>query len=90
MSSSNVLNRWLLTHLKTAELVGVAMRICSFSVVSWLGQGSPFLLVWVVNTLDAMLLSWCAILRRDVAYSLLNLFWIAVGVVGVLRAAGIL
>jgi uncharacterized membrane protein len=29
-------------------------------------------------------------LKRDAAYSLLNLFWILVGVVGMLRAVGLI
>ncbi|TXI99541.1 MAG: hypothetical protein E6Q31_07110 [Aquabacterium sp.] len=66
------------------------MRICSFSLVSWMGAASPFLFVWAFNTVDAILLSWCAILKRDAAYSLLNVFWILVGVVGMLRAADML
>lgn len=40
------------------EVIGVIMRIISFSLVSWLGSKSPFLFVW--------------------------------GVVGILRAAGII
>ena len=66
------------------------MRIISFSLVSWLGSESPFLFVWIFNTIDAIILSWCAILRKDRAYSLLNSFWIFVGVVGILRATGVI
>lgn len=82
------LNQWVLRHVRAIEMIGVLMRICSFSLVSWLGASSPFLFVWAFNTADAVLLSWCAILKRDAAYSLLNLFWILVGIVGMLRAAG--
>ncbi|MBI2387334.1 MAG: hypothetical protein HYV14_15180 [Elusimicrobia bacterium] len=64
------------------------MRIVSFSLVSWLGPDSPFLFVWAFNTADALALSWCAILRKDRAYTLLNIFWIGVGIVGMLRARG--
>jgi hypothetical protein len=67
-------------------MTGVLMRISSFSLVSWMGPESPFMLVWVVNTTDAVVLSWCAILKKDQAYTLLNVFWILVGVVGILRA----
>ena len=81
-------NRLLLRHIRTFEMVGVLMRIVSFSMVSWLGARSPFLFVWVVNTCDAILLSWCSILRKDPAYSLLNLFWIGVGAIGICRASG--
>ncbi|MDQ3333275.1 MAG: hypothetical protein M3552_21945 [Planctomycetota bacterium] len=75
-------------NLRAIEMVGVLMRIFSFSLVSWLGPDSPFLFVWAFNTVDAVMLSWCAILRKDLAYSILNVFWIGVGVVGMLRAGG--
>lgn len=84
--SLQAINRFILQKIRTIEMVGVLMRIFSFSLVSWLGPASPFLFVWVFNTVDAVLLSWCAILKRDAAYSLLNLFWILVGVVGIVRA----
>ncbi|SDL63360.1 hypothetical protein SAMN05421813_10111 [Daejeonella rubra] len=71
-------------------MIGVIMRIVSFTLVSWLGPESPFLFVWIFNTLDAILLSWCAILKKDKAYTVLNLFWILVGIVGILRASGLL
>jgi hypothetical protein len=74
--------------MRTFEMVGVLMRITSFSVVSWMGPKSPFLFVWIFNTMDALLLSWCSLLRRDPAYSLLNIFWIGVGGVGISRAMG--
>jgi len=76
--------------VKVFEMIGVLMRIISFSLVSWLGSKSPFLFVWIFNTLDALLLSYCAILKKDKAYSLLNIFWILIGVIGILRAAGYL
>jgi len=82
------LNAAVRARLTAIEIVGVLMRIFSFSLVSWLGPKSPFLFVWVFNTVDAVLLSWCAILKRDRAYTLLNVFWIAVGIVGIVRAAG--
>jgi hypothetical protein len=71
-------------------MIGVIMRIISFTLVSWLGPESPFLFVWIFNTLDAILLSWCAILKKDKAYTVLNLFWILVGIVGILRSSGLL
>lgn len=85
-----ILNGFILKNLKTLEMVGVLMRIFSFSLVSWLGPQSPFMFVWVFNTTDAIILSWCSVLKKDRAYSLLNIFWIMVGVVGILRAAGLL
>lgn len=81
------MNQFILSHIKALEMIGVLMRIFSFSLVSWLGPASPFLFVWIFNTADAILLSWCSILKHDRAYSLLNIFWILVGVVGILRAS---
>jgi hypothetical protein len=68
-------------------MVGVLMRIFSFSLVSWMGPESPFMFVWAFNTTDAVILSWCSILKKDNAYTLLNVFWIMVGIVGMLRAS---
>lgn len=84
------LNKFVLTHIRALEMLGVLMRIFSFSLVSWMGPQSPFMFVWVFNTIDAIVLAWCSRLRRDAAYTLLNSFWILVGVVGILRAASIL
>lgn len=78
-------NLFVLRNLRAVEMVGVLMRIFSFTLVSWLGPASPFLFVWVFNTIDAVMLSWCAVLKRDNAYTLLNVFWILVGVIGILR-----
>lgn len=83
-------NTFILNNIKVIEIIGVVMRIFSFSLVSWLGPKSPFMFVWIFNTTDAVLLSWCAVLKKDIAYSLLNIFWIMVGVVGILRAAGLI
>ena len=82
------LNAAVTRHLRAVEMVGVLMRIFSFSLVSWLGPHSPFLFVWAFNTLDAIMLSWCALIKKDAAYSVLNIFWIGVGVVGMIRALG--
>lgn len=84
------MNRFIIKHLKAIEMTGVLMRISSFSLVSWMGPESPFMLVWIVNTTDAVMLSWCAILKKDQAYTLLNVFWILVGVVGILRAGAVI
>ncbi len=86
--STMLLNTFVRKNMKTVEMVAVVMRIGSFSVVSWLGAHSPFLIIWIVNTIDAAGLSWCAILRRDAAYTLLNVFWMIIGGVGILRAVG--
>ena len=75
-------------NLSELEMLGVVMRIISFTLVSWLGPNSPFMFVWTFNTLDAILLTYCAMIRKDKAYTLLNGFWILVGLVGIARAAG--
>lgn len=83
-----VINNFVSYYVRQLELIGVVMRIFSFSLVSWLGPDSPFMFVWVFNTIDAVILTWCAIVRKDPAYTLLNSFWILVGIVGILRAGG--
>jgi hypothetical protein len=83
-------NNFIFRHIKVFEMTGVMMRIFSFSLVSWLGPDSPFMFVWAFNTADAVILTWCSTLKRDAAYTLLNGFWILVGVVGVLRAGNVL
>jgi hypothetical protein len=84
------INQFVRKNIKTFELVGVIMRISSFSLVSWLGPASPFMFVWIFNTTDAVLLSWCSVLKKDKAYTLLNCFWILIGVVGILKTLSIL
>lgn len=80
------MNHFILRNIKIFEMIGVIMRIVSFTLVSWLGPESPFLFVWIFNTADALLLSWCAILKKDRAYTVLNIFWIMVGIVGIIRS----
>ncbi len=83
------INSFVYSYIRFIEMLGVMMRIFSFSLVSWMGADSPFLFVWAFNTVDAVILSWCAILKKDSAYTLLNVFWILVGVVGMLRASSL-
>lgn len=78
------------TNIPAFEMLGVVMRIISFTLVSWLGPASPFMFVWIFNTLDAILLTYCATLKKDRAYTLLNSFWILVGIIGIARAGGLL
>jgi hypothetical protein len=85
----NTLNLFVFKYIRFIEMLGVLMRIFSFSLVSWLGPESPFMFVWAFNTTDAVILSWCSILKKDNAYTLLNVFWIMVGVVGMARASQI-
>ncbi len=81
----NKINDYIIVNVRSFEMAGVLMRITSFSLVSWLGPQSPFLFVWVFNTIDAILLSWCAILKNDRAYTVLNMFWIIIGIIGIVR-----
>lgn len=83
-------NNFILVNIKFIEMTGVLMRIVSFTTVSWLGPESPFMFVWIFNTIDAVMLSWCSILKKDRAYTLLNVFWIIVGIVGIMRTTGVL
>jgi hypothetical protein len=75
-------------HIPQLEMTGVIMRIISFTLVSWMGPASPFMFVWTFNTVDAIILTYCASVRKDPAYTLLNGFWILVGLVGIARAGG--
>lgn len=88
MGPFSQLNATVARNLRSIEMVGVLMRIFSFSLVSWFGPSSPFLFVWAFNTIDAVLLSWCAIIKKDRAYTVLNVFWVGVGILGMIRAAG--
>lgn len=83
----NLLN-YIRNNIPQFEMLGVIMRIISFTLVSWLGPASPFMFVWIFNTIDAILLTYCATLKQDRAYTLLNGFWIIVGIIGVARAGG--
>lgn len=80
------LNSFIFANIRSIEMIGVLMRVVSFTLVSWLGPASPFLWVWIVNTVDAVALSWCAILKKDHAYTVMNVFWVIVGLIGILRA----
>ena len=85
--SFNTINSFVYKYIRFIEMVGVLMRIFSFSLVSWMGAESPFFFVWAFNTTDAVILSWCSVLKKDNAYTLLNVFWIMVGIIGMLRAS---
>jgi len=84
----HLINSWIHRYIRIIEMGGVLMRIFSFTLVSWLGPASPFLFVWAFNTTDAVILAWCSILKKDMAYSFLNVFWVFVGIIGMLRATG--
>ena len=69
--------------LELLEGFGVAMRIFSFGMLSILNKDTPFLTMWIINTIDAVILTWCAWERHNRPYILLNLFWLIVGAVGI-------
>lgn len=83
-------NAFVAKYIKQVEMIGVLMRISSFTVVSWMGPESPFMFVWIFNTIDAVMLTWCSAIKRDPAYTLLNGFWILVGIVGIARAGNMI
>jgi hypothetical protein len=80
------MNTFIRRNIGAIELVGVLMRVSSFSSVSWLGPASPFMFVWIFNTIDAVMLAWCSVIKKDLAYSILNVFWVIIGIIGILRA----
>ena len=65
------------------EGIGVAMRILAFGVLSIMNKDTPFLAMWIVNTIDAVILTYCAWRRGNKPYMALNLFWLLVGIVGI-------
>jgi len=65
------------------EGIGVAMRILAFGVLSIMNENTPFLAMWIVNTIDAVILTYCAFKRKNRPYMALNLFWLLVGIVGI-------
>ena len=69
--------------LNILEGLGVGMRILSFTALSIMGKSTPFLALWLFNTLDAILLTYCAVVRKNKSYIILNLFWILVGLIGI-------
>jgi hypothetical protein len=65
------------------EGIGVAMRILAFGVLSIMNENTPFLAMWIVNSIDAIILTYCAYKRKNRPYMALNLFWLVVGIVGI-------
>lgn len=65
------------------EGIGVAMRILAFGVLSIMNENTPFLAMWIVNSIDAIILTYCAWKRKNRPYMALNLFWLLVGIVGI-------
>jgi len=69
--------------VKLMENIGVIMRIIAFGTLSIMGPGTPFLAMWIWNTIDAIILTYCAWERSNRAYLILNIFWMLVGIVGI-------
>ena len=69
--------------VKLLENIGVVMRIIAFGTLSIMGPSTPFLLMWIWNTIDAIILTYCAWERSNRAYLILNIFWMLVGIIGI-------
>ncbi len=70
-------------QIEILEAIGVVMRIMAFGTLSVLNKDTPFLLMWIWNTVDAVILTYAAWERDNRPYILLNVFWLIVGVVGI-------
>ena len=70
-------------QIEFLELIGVVMRVIAFGTLSIMNKDTPFLLMWIWNTVDAVILTYCAWERDNRPYILLNIFWLIVGVVGI-------
>jgi hypothetical protein len=69
--------------VKLLENIGVVMRIIAFGTLSIMGPDTPFLYMWIWNTIDAIILTYAAWERDNKAYLILNIFWMLVGIVGI-------
>ena len=69
--------------VKLLELIGVVMRVMAFGTLSIMGPNTPFLAMWIWNTIDAIILTYASWERGNRAYLILNIFWMIVGIVGI-------
>ena len=69
--------------IELMEGVGVVMRIIAFGTLSVMGKDTPFLWMWIWNSIDAVILTYAAWERDNKSYILLNFFWLIVGIVGI-------
>jgi hypothetical protein len=69
--------------IERVEGIGVVMRIMAFGLLSVMGKDTPFLWMWIWNTIDAVILTYCAWERGNRPYIILNIFWLIVGVIGI-------
>ncbi len=54
--------------LELLEGIGVIMRIMAFGLLSVMGRDTPFLWMWIWNTIDAAILTFCAWKRDNRPY----------------------
>jgi hypothetical protein len=69
--------------IELLEGIGVIMRIIAFGTLSIMGADTPFLWMWIWNSIDAVILTYAAWERDNKSYILLNFFWLIVGIVGI-------
>lgn len=69
--------------IELLEGIGVIMRIVAFGTLSIMGPDTPFLWMWIWNSVDAVILTYAAWKRNNKSYILLNFFWLIVGVIGI-------
>ena len=69
--------------VKLLELIGVVMRIIALGTLSIMGPNTPFLWMWIWNTIDAVILTYASWERSNRAYLILNIFWMIVGIIGI-------
>ena len=69
--------------IELLEGIGVIMRIIAFGTLSIMGPDTPFLWLWIWNSVDAVILTYAAWERNNKSYILLNFFWLIVGIVGI-------
>jgi phosphoglycerol transferase MdoB-like AlkP superfamily enzyme len=69
--------------VKLLEFIGVVMRVMAFGTLSLMGPKTPFLAMWIWNTIDAIILTYASWERSNRAYFILNIFWMIVGIVGI-------
>lgn len=70
-------------QIKLLELIGVVMRVIAFGTLSIMGPDTPFLAMWIWNTIDAIILTYASWERSNRAYLILNIFWMIVGIIGI-------
>ena len=69
--------------IELLEGIGVIMRIIAFGTLSIMGPDTPFLWMWIWNSVDAVILTYAAWERNNKSYILLNFFWLIVGIIGI-------